>query len=34
MSTLRVAVAGAGGRMGREVLSAALAAPDITLATA
>lgn len=34
MSTLRLAVAGAGGRMGRQVLSAALAAPEITLCAA
>ena len=34
MSTLRLAVAGAGGRMGRQVLSAALAAPDLTLCAA
>ncbi len=34
MSMLRLAVAGAGGRMGREVLSAALAAPDLILCAA
>ena len=32
MSALRLAVAGAGGRMGREILAAAHAAPDLTLA--
>lgn len=32
MSTLRLAVAGAGGRMGREILAAAHAAPDLTIA--
>lgn len=34
MSELRLAVAGAGGRMGRQVLAAAAAAPDITLCAA
>jgi 4-hydroxy-tetrahydrodipicolinate reductase len=34
MSALRLAVVGAGGRMGRQVLAAALAAPDITLCAA
>jgi len=32
MSALRLAVTGVGGRMGREILSAAHAAPDLTLA--
>jgi len=32
MSALRLAVAGVGGRMGREILAAAHAAPDLTLA--
>ena len=31
MSVLRLAVAGVGGRMGREILSAAHAAPDLTI---
>jgi 4-hydroxy-tetrahydrodipicolinate reductase len=32
MSALRLAVTGVGGRMGREILAAAYAAPDLTLA--